>query len=130
MDANVFSEGTPVRETGLELCVADLLISAATFGARPASSYKRYGYPIPHLPFGHVAADFCHYARKLMPGDVRQLDVWIMTFPAMPVAAAYACALDLDNHTVTFRSWICDSHQLRRLRKGFVNYSFHDNYLC
>ncbi|MNG30840.1 hypothetical protein D3C84_1165350 [compost metagenome] len=56
-----------------------------------------------------------------------QLNIRIMTFPAMPVASADARAKDLNHHTVTLGGRVFDGHQTWGLGKGFVNYGFHED---
>ncbi len=57
---------------------------------------------------------------------MRQNDIGIMSHPAMPVAAAQACRLDLDDHAFRPRGGIGYIGHDRRLPEGFVEDGFHD----
>ncbi|CAI8705482.1 hypothetical protein EMIT0P176_110006 [Pseudomonas sp. IT-P176] len=130
MDADVLGKRTPMSEARLELLVAHLLIAAVALCASTTPAYERHGHTVADLPSRDVFSHLGHDARELMTWYMRQFNVGVMTFPAMPVAAAYTCAKNLDNHTMPFRRRICHVHQARRLGKRFVDDCFHSNSLC
>lgn len=120
----------PMSEARLKLRIADLLVTAVALGTRATPADKGHRYTVADLPPGDVPANFRHDAGKLMPGNMRQLDVRIMPLPAVPVAAADAGAPHLYDHAVTLRRRVFDVHQARRLGKGFVDNCFHESHLC
>jgi hypothetical protein len=60
-----------------------------------------------------------------MPGNVRQLDVRIVSLPAVPVAAANAARHDLQHDTVSVGYWVRYPLDFGRGGKGSVYDSFH-----
>ena len=74
---------------------ANLLIARITFRAASTAADERYSYAVTHLPVVHIFTHGLHDARKLMPGNMRQIDVAVVAHPSMPIAAAHTCGLDL-----------------------------------
>jgi hypothetical protein len=107
--------------------VAHLLVAAIAFRTSPTATDKRHGDAITHLPSGDIPPHRRYDPRQFVTRHMRQLNVRIMTFPAMPVASAYTRAKDLNNHTVTLGGRVFDCHQTWGLGKGFVNYGFHED---
>ncbi len=60
-----------------------------------------------------------------MAGDMRQLDVAVMAHPSVPVAAADACGLDLDNNPMDFGCWIIDGDKFRGFLELLEQDGFH-----
>ena len=87
--------------------LADLLVARGAFRACPAAADEGQRHALALPPAPHALAYLGDYAGQLVPRHVRQLDIRIMAHPAVPVAAAQACGLDLD-----------DEPQLARARVG------------
>ena len=96
-----------------------------TFAARSATADERHGDPITGLPIFHILADRLDNARQFMAGDMREVDVSIVPHPAVPIAAAQACGLDLEHDTVRLRCRIRDAHDIRGFLEFLEQDSFH-----
>eukprot|EP01133_Synstelium_polycarpum_P028869 gene28868-biopygen24276 len=77
---------------------AHLMIAGVALETMAASADKRYGDPVADLPLGDMAAESLNRSGKFMAGHVRQLDIGVVTHPAMPVAAAQSRCFDLDDN--------------------------------
>jgi hypothetical protein len=99
-----------LREAGLHLVVADLVVAGEALRARAARADERHGDALAHRPSGHVGADLVDGARELVARHMRQLDVAVVAHPAVPVAAAQAGRLHADDRPArrTFRPWHVD----------------------
>ena len=94
VDRDEFGERAPVGEAGLELVVANLLLSRLTLRAFAAAADEGNRHAIARLPFPDVLADGFDDAGKLMARHMGQRDVLVVPDPAVPVAAANARRLD------------------------------------
>lgn len=88
IDRDIFGEGTPMGEAGLELRFADLLVAGTAFMAMAAAGDERNGNAVAGLEAGDVSADCGDDAGKFMTGDVRQANIRVMPHPAVPIAPA------------------------------------------
>ena len=104
----------------------DLVIAAGAFGTASTAADKGNRDAIASLPAYHLASHRGDSAGKLVTRHMRQHDIGIMSHPAMPVAAAQAGRLDLDDHAFKLGGGIGDFGQDGRLPEGFVEDGFHD----
>ena len=87
--------------------IADILIPALTLDASAAAGDERHGYSLPDELARDVAPDFHNDPGEFVARHVREVfDVRIVSAPAVPIAAAEAGRLDLDDSTVGRRRWI------------------------
>ena len=87
-------EGTPGSETWLELIGTDLLVAGLTEAAFPTTTDEGSSYAVAGLPVDHQVSDFLNDASIFVTGNVGEMDVGIMTYPAAPVASAHAGGFD------------------------------------
>ena len=91
---------------GLELVIADLMMTGLALGAAAASADKRQGDAVTGFPETDMGADFLDRSAEFVAGNLGQLHVRIMTLPGMPVAATDAGGTDADHGPVNRRGWI------------------------
>ncbi len=91
-----------MREAGLKLVVAHLLVPGMAFGAMPARRHERHRDAVADFPFLYLLAHRFHHARELVVWNVGELDVGVVAHPAMPVAAADPRGHDLDDRAMGF----------------------------
>lgn len=82
----ILRERAPVRKSGLELVIADLLIAGYALRTRSTTTHKRKRNPIALFPACHIFPNILNYAGEFMPWDMRQCNVRIMPHPPMPIA--------------------------------------------
>ena len=115
-------------EARLGLVLTDLLISCVTFRAGAAAADKGHRDPVADLPSGHVPANGRDVACQLVAGNVRQPDVRVVAHPAVPIAAADAGGLDLDDDAMGLGRRIGDGGQLpaslRKPRRARLSWCF------
>ncbi|GGK30096.1 hypothetical protein GCM10008955_24800 [Deinococcus malanensis] len=102
-----------MRETGLKLAVAHLLVSGLTFVAAPAAGDERHGDAVACSPFADVPTHSDHSPREFMARNMWQGDVRVMPHPPVPVAAAHAGGLHLHHHAIFRGNGIRDRGELR-----------------
>ena len=81
--------------------------------AAAATTDKRQGNPVTLLPRNNIAAAGCYLTGDFMPRDMRQFDRGIVSYPAMPVAAADAGRHDPQYDVIGTRLWIRHTANLR-----------------
>ncbi len=87
-----------MREARLKLVVADLLITGIALRTAAATAHEGQRYPVSCFPSRDIRTDRFDNARELVPRDVWQSNIGIVSHPAVPVAAAKASSLDGDDH--------------------------------
>ncbi|MNE23122.1 hypothetical protein D3C80_1163650 [compost metagenome] len=112
-------------EAGLELRFADLLVAGAALMAVAAAGNERHGDTVAGLEAGDVLADCGDDAGEFVAGNMRQADIRIMPHPAVPVAAAEAGRLYLDDHAAIGRFRIGQGCDNRGLAEQFVKKRAH-----
>jgi hypothetical protein len=100
VDGDELGEGALVGEARLELVVADLLLAAPAGLAVSAAGHEGHGHPLAALPILNVLAYLDDGAGQLVPWHMRQFDVGVVPLPAVPVAAADACGVHLQDDAV------------------------------
>src|SRR5215207_1285303 len=100
MQRQELSEGAPVRETGLELRVAHLVVAGEARLAHTAGADERHDDPLADVPSADLRAYLDNRSGQLVAWHVRQGNVRIVTHPAVPVRPAQARRLDMDNDSV------------------------------
>jgi hypothetical protein len=75
-------------KTRLDLIITNLVVSPHTLGTCAAATDKGKGYSITNLPPDNMFPDRFNAPGNFMSGHVGQRDIWIMSHPSMPVAAA------------------------------------------
>src|SRR5262249_47471747 len=99
-DRDVLSQRAPVREAGLQLVIADLLISGAARSTDAAGTHEGHRDSITHLPTADGATFRSDFAREFVPWNVRQANIRIVPQPAVPIASAETGRLYRDHHAV------------------------------
>ena len=84
----------------LELLIAQLVIAGCALRAAAAAAHEGQVPPVKKMPQLNLGADGFDYAGQLMPGNVRNPDVRIVSHPAVPVAAAHAGGHDPDDNAI------------------------------
>src|SRR5690348_2405290 len=126
MDGDVLGEGAPVRETGLQLVIADLLISRAARPACAAGADEGYCDSITDLPTNDMFALGGDLAGKLVPRNVRHANIRVVPHPSVPITSAKTSSFDGDHHAVIGRHGIVDTLDAQRLSELVVDSGFHD----
>ena len=85
---DIFRKTAPMGKAGLELRIADLLVSGMAFGATAAGTDKRNGDPVPQFPATDPSPECGNRARQFVARHMRQFDVRVMPHPAVPIAPA------------------------------------------
>lgn len=93
-------------EAGLEVVVADLLVSCAALLASAASAAERCGHPVAHRPVGGVRPGLGHHSGQFVSGHMRQRDARVVAMPGEEVAAAQPGRPNLDHNAVAGHGWI------------------------
>ena len=93
-------------KSGLELVIADLVVSGQARAAPAASADKREGHPVPSPEVGHFLANGGNHARQFVARNMGQVDVRVVAHPPVPVAAAQARGPYFDDHPGLFRNRI------------------------
>jgi len=96
-------KGAQLGEPWLLLGLTDGRLAAAAFTTGAARKDERYGHSIPYAESSHACPDLVDEATHLVARRERLAimackpvdDVRVVAFPAMPVAAANTCRLDL-----------------------------------
>jgi hypothetical protein len=107
-----------VREAGLGLPVADLVVAGQAARAAAAGADERHGHPVTDPPTADLGADARDRPRQLVPRHVREHDVGVVPLPAVPVAAADAGGAH--PHHDPGRRRLGDGHLPDRERSGEV----------
>ena len=102
---------------GLELVIADLMMTGLALGAAAASADKRQGDAVTGFPETDMGADFLDRSAEFVAGNLGQLHVRIMTLPGMPVAATDAAGLNLEHDAVSIRQHVEIARMIGRLRQ-------------
>ena len=89
-----------MRESSLELEIANLMISRQTLITPAAPANKRHRNAVPGAPIVYMPADFLNDPGELMAGDVRQFNIRVVPLPAVPVATTDTARHDPDYDTV------------------------------
>ena len=97
VDGDVLGERPPVREAGLKLMVAYLVVSRDTLGADAAAADKGERHSVAALPLGYVRSDVLNHSGQLVARDMRQRNIGIVPHPAVPVTAADPGSLSSDD---------------------------------
>ncbi len=98
-DRHELGERAPMREPGLLLVVAHLLVAGKALLAPAARADERHRHAVADLPRRDLGADLLDHPGQLVAGNVREPDVGVVSHPAVPVAAAQAGRLDPDHRT-------------------------------
>jgi hypothetical protein len=114
-----------MRESRLELEIANLVISRQTLIASAAPANKRHRNAVPGAPIVYMPADFLNNPGEFMAGDVRQFDIRVVPLPAVPVTAANTARHDPDDDTVGSGHGIRYLLDFGRKLKVSVEYGFH-----
>jgi hypothetical protein len=77
-----------VRKARLELMIAHLVIAGNTLPANTTGADEWNCDPFPDLPSRYALTDLGNDARKLVSRHMRQNNIWVMTHPTVPIAAA------------------------------------------
>ena len=117
-------------EAGLELRLADLLVAGAAFMAMTAAGDEGHGDAVAGLEAGDVFADGGDHACEFVAGNMRQADIRVMTHPSVPVAAAEAGRLYLDDHAAIGRFRIGQRRNNRGFAEQFVKKRAHYGLTC
>ena len=125
MNGNELGKGAPVREAGLKLVITNLLVAGMTFRALATATDKWNGDPITNLPPRYALTNGLNDAGQLMPRNMWQHDVRVISLSAVPVAAANAARHDPQNHAAVTRSRIWHLLDLGRGRESPVDQGFH-----
>jgi len=115
-----------VRETGLQLVIADLLISRAARPACAAGADEGYCDSITDLPTNDVFALGSDLAGKLVPRNVRHANIRVMPHPSVPITSAKTSRFDSDHHAIIGGHRIVDILNAQRLSELVVDRGFHD----
>src|SRR6185312_3539845 len=101
------------------------MIAGGTFEAAAAAADERHGDAVAGFPAGHLPAGGDHRAGQFVAGHMRQADVGIVSHPAMPVGAAEARRLDLDNDALRRGLWVRHGFDRRHLAEFLEDNGFH-----
>jgi len=101
------------------------MIAGGAFEAAAAADGERHGDAFTGLPARHPLAGRDHDAGQLVARYMRQVDIGIMAHPAVPVAAAEAGRLDLDDDAFRRRLRVGHGLDRRRLAEFFEDDGFH-----
>lgn len=124
-DFDVLREGSPLRETGLGVVVADMLVAAVALRAVSAAAAERHcdagvWFPAPHIGPG-CHDDSCEF----VTGDVWQVDIGVVSHPAVPVAATEPAAANGDDCGIRVGSRVSDVLNDEGRLELFKNGSLH-----
>ncbi len=104
-----------MRETGLGLPLAHLVVPGRAGRTGTAGADERHGDPVAGPPPSHPGAHRLDDPGEFVAGHVRQGDVGVVPLPAVPVAAAQPRGLDPHDDPVLRRLRIGDLPHLGRL---------------
>lgn len=124
-DGDIFGKRAPAGEARLCLVLADLVIARITLEAAAAADGERHCDALAGLPACDLLARGDDDAGKFMARHVRQRDAFVMTHPAMPVAAAQTGRLDLDDDAIGCRLRIRNGLDPRRFAEFLEDDGFH-----
>ena len=119
-------ERAPVREPGLLLVRAHLLLTRRADVARPARADERHGHPVARAPARHRRSHRDDLAGQLVPRHMRQRDGLVVPLPRVPVAAAHAGGGDAQHHAVGRAVGVGHPPDLRRGTELVDHQSTHD----
>jgi len=105
-DFDVFCKGSPLSESGLGVVIANLRMSAATLIAGATAAAEGDSDALAGTPLVDVAAHSNDDTGKFVAWDVRQVDITVVSHPAVPVAAAESTAFDFKHGGIRARRWI------------------------
>ena len=125
VNGHELGKGAPVREAGLKLVITNLLVAGMTFRALATTPDKWNGDPITHLPPRNALTYDLNDAGQLMPRNMGQHDVRVISLPAVPVAAANAARHDPQNYAAVTRHRVRYLLNLGRRRESPVDQGFH-----
>ena len=114
-----------MRESRLELEIANLVISRQTLIAPAAPANKRHRNAVPGAPVVYIPTDFLNDPGEFMAGDVRQFDVGVVPLPAVPVATTDTARHDPDYDTVSLGHRIRYLLDCGRKLKVSIEYGLH-----
>src|SRR5205807_2606233 len=100
VDHQSLRESAAVRESGLSLVLADLLISPGTPITGPAAADERRSHAFAAAPPGDGVADGHDHARPFVARDVRRNDVRVVLLPPVPVTTTHTRSPNLDDRAV------------------------------
>jgi hypothetical protein len=109
-----------LREAGLELEVAHLLLATQAGGTTPAGADERHRDAVPELPPFDAGPDLRDDAGVLVARHVGQHHLRVMTHPGVPVASAEPGRRNLDDDTGLGAGGFLDSRYLRQLPEAGV----------
>jgi hypothetical protein len=112
-------------KTGLELIIADLLITSLTSRAGTASADEGNRHPVTDFPVFHAFAHLSDQPGKLMSGHMGQSNIRIVPHPPVPIASAKTRCLDFQYYAMLGSLGIRDLDDLRLFLEGFDEEGFH-----
>lgn len=115
-----------MREAGLQLVIADLLISRAARPACAAGADEGYCDSITHLPTSDAFAVGSDLAGKFVPRNVRHANIRVVAHPSVPITPTKTSRFDSDHHAVVGRHGIVDTLDAQRLSELVVDSGFHE----
>ena len=107
--------------------MADLLVSGVAFGTRTAPTDERNRDSVSDVPFRDELADGCNSAGQFVAWNMWELDTWVVTHPAVPVAPAHAGSAHCDDNAVVCVRWLVNVDELWGLSKGLVHNGLHSS---
>jgi hypothetical protein len=88
----------------LELVGADLFVPVPARLASATSSDEWHGDTISHCPVANASSDLDHRASELVPWNVGECDIRVVTHPAVPVASAQPGRFNPNDNSIGVRS--------------------------
>ena len=112
-------------KTRLFLLQADLLVAGMAFGTAAAPTDEWYSDLVANLPFCDVIPNGLDDASQLVARHMRQVDVAVVSHPAMPVAAADAGGRNPEDNAMRLWRRVVHGNQLWRALEFFEKDGFH-----
>lgn len=124
-DFDVLREGSPLRETGLGVVVADVLVTAVALWAVSAAAAERHGHAGFWFPAANIGPDGHDDSCEFVTWDMWQLDIGVVSHPTVPIAAAETAAAHRDDGGIRVWSGISDVLNDEGRLELFKNGSLH-----
>lgn len=118
-----------MRETGLKLAIAHLMVAGVALGASTATANEGNRDAVANAPLFYILTHGFDHAGKLMPRHMGKLNIGIMPHPAMPVAAADSVGHYLHHNAMRLRGRVGQLLKGRRGGKLLKNNGFHKEFL-
>ena len=127
VDVHELGEGAPVREAGLKLIGAHVLVAGPALSAGAAAAHEGDRHPLSARPLLDPVAHRRDRAHDFVPRHVRGIDHRVVALPPMPVASAHPAGLHRQHDAVGRRGWFGDRPQFEGRVEIVVDESLHDS---